>query len=425
MKFTWICFITFLPFLLLAEDKITTISSLKYSVFSKSLDQNGKEINVKTDKILKSGETLQNKEKLPIKIFLRKKAKNNSQGYIQLSPEGRLKLNKTFTQRKENVNLQLLSGSIFVNHTNTLKEGEAFTIRTATSVAGVRGTQYQIELDYENTTTVKTIESTVYLQKIGKDKKVDIKAGMMSVGNEEPKPIPVEELKTLQSNFRHENFIEAIRKYNPRFYDHGYFKLKYNNEGEIDELAFELDKAEVDHSKLSTLESLSFLADPKIGPIKAFHLNKENVEDYRGLRYLKGTENISFNTNLTSKDLGYLPDDLPLKKVRLFGVKELDSIESLSRYSLENLVIIYGGKIKNFQPISKIKTLKHLMLFSVGPIKNLDFLKGLQLETINLTTASMNLDALRNMSSLKSLTIYNKKFTTEEFWKKYDAGEIK
>jgi serine/threonine protein kinase/Leucine-rich repeat (LRR) protein len=160
-------------------------------------------------------------------------------------------------------------------------------------------------------------------------------------------------------------------------------------------------------------------------PLTALDLSGTNRQDLAFLRGMK----------LTNLGLSYNPirDLAPLRGMKL-------SVLSLSACQIEDLTPLQGmpltqldlygcGQVRDLAPLRGAK-LVSLNVANCGQLHDLTPLQGMPLAEIYLVPKNITkgLAVLRDMRTLKFICIGNgpnDRFTAEQFWKKYDAGDFK
>lgn len=119
---------------------------------------------------------------------------------------------------------------------------------------------------------------------------------------------------------------------------------------------------------------------------------------------------------------------MSLVSLNLESCSEIRDLTPLQGMKLTSLNLTYCGGVRDLTPLQGMK-LTVLDLLSSGELRDLTPLQGMNLTEISLVprNISKGMDMLRHMKSLKVIAIGYEaryKLTSEEFWKRYDAGEF-
>jgi serine/threonine protein kinase/Leucine-rich repeat (LRR) protein len=158
-----------------------------------------------------------------------------------------------------------------------------------------------------------------------------------------------------------------------------------------------------------------------LSPLKGMPLTELTtgfgVTDLRPLRGLK-LRRLSCHGPLA--DLSPL-EGMPLTDLTCLG-GEVTDLSPLKGTKL-TLLVIYG----TFADLSALEgmPLEHLM-FASSRVSDLSPLRGMKLTEIGFSPKhiSRGMDVLRQMASLKTISVAGMRYPPAEFWKKYDAGEF-
>ncbi len=139
-----------------------------------SLEENGKEKNIRKDLRLKSGNALITAAESLVSIGL------DDTKIVTLNENSRAE----FEQKSRKLNLKLTAGSLFFDVSKPLEEDESFEIRTSTMVVGIRGTSGIVSVEGENETLTVTdghVHVTGTNPVTGEIKEIEVYAGQKIV----------------------------------------------------------------------------------------------------------------------------------------------------------------------------------------------------------------------------------------------------
>jgi serine/threonine protein kinase len=117
---------------------------------------------------------------------------------------------------------------------------------------------------------------------------------------------------------------------------------------------------------------------------------------------------------------------LPLTTLHLADCSQLSDLTPLEGLRLATLNLSYCGQIKDVTPLKDLP-LTVLNLAHCDQLTDLTPLANLGLREVGLSPKSITkgLDVLRRMKSLETVLVDGeKRYTADEFWKRYDAGEF-
>jgi hypothetical protein len=80
--------------------------------------------------------------------------------------------------------------------------------------------------------------------------------------------------------------------------------------------------------------------------------------------------------------------------------------------------------VRDLAPLRRT-LLSILIADACGSLEDISPLEGMRLTEISLTYRAKGIEVLRKMFSLKTIHFNYKPYQPAEFWRKYDAGEIK
>lgn len=116
---------------------------------------------------------------------------------------------------------------------------------------------------------------------------------------------------------------------------------------------------------------------------------------------------------------------MPLVSLSLDTCPQVNDLAPLKGMSLTSLSLTACGEIKDLTPLKGMPLTS--LTFGGCEIKDLTPLSGMNLQTISFTPrlVKQNMDVLRRMKSLTTITVYQiKGYSPVEFWKRYDSGEF-
>ena len=191
------------------------------------------------------------------------------------------------------------------------------------------------------------------------------------------------------------------------------------------------------------------------GVVTQLKVYTDRLSDLSPLRALTGLQVLVCrgSSNIGTRANGGLFDLSPLKGMHLVRLEcsqnlSLSDISPLAGMPLREIVCP-GTNVSNLTPLIgmtlRVADFGQTPLFDLSPLKgmplkdlnvlgtkvtNVEPLRGMDLDNLIFTPATIlsGLDAIRRMKSLKSIGIGwddKNKFTPDQFWKKYDAGEFK
>lgn len=184
------------------------------------------------------------------------------------------------------------------------------------------------------------------------------------------------------------------------------------------------------------LTSLNLTNCPRFRDVAVLHslpltsLELHACGQINDLSFLKNTKvqslNLSVNNSLT--DLGPLRG-LPLTSLRIMACQQIKDLSPLQGLPLTYLDLQGSGQIRDLSPLKGMK-LSHLSILNCAQVHDLTPLQGMPLAEVLLTPKNITqgMDVLRSMKSVRQIAIGgwpNDRFSPEQFWKKYDAGEFK
>jgi len=139
-------------------------------------------------------------------------------------------------------------------------------------------------------------------------------------------------------------------------------------------------------------------------------------------------------TSLTIAQNGHIKDltplqGMPLTQLRMNNCQQVPDLSALKGMSLTLLTINTNPQIRDLAPLAGMK-LTVLDILGCGQVHDLTPLQGMSLDEMYLTPKhiSRGMDGLRTMKSLKMIAVGlgpKERFSADQFWKKYDAGEFK
>jgi serine/threonine protein kinase len=191
------------------------------------------------------------------------------------------------------------------------------------------------------------------------------------------------------------------------------------------------------------------------GVVTELKVYTDRLSDLSPLRALTGLKVLVCrgSSNIGTRANGGLFDLSPLNGMHLVRIEcsqnlSLSDIAPLAGMPLSEIVCA-GTNVSNLTPLTgmalRVADFGQTPVFDLSPLKrmplkdlnilgtkvtNVEPLRGIELDNLIFTPATIQsgLDAIRQMKSLKSIGIGwddKNKFTPDQFWKKYDAGEFK
>lgn len=340
----------------------------------------------------RSGQEIVNDTASPMKI----KSKS-IKGEIVLMPSAKIKLLETKKQYKEKASFNLFKGKAKVKM-KKLGWKESFTIKSPTSVVGVRGTIYSLNIRDDGSTDILVPEGSVFASHpdskdelvIAKGEKVNFKKEGAGV----PEKMTSEEIEEEASIFASQEDLQARAQQYKDILDrtwpgssNGFRLIEYKNC--MLSLNNNLRVRHLDALKEFPLTYLS-LKGTKVQNLWPI----ENMEIYH-LSLWKTPV-----TNLT-----------PIEKLPLtFLNLEETEIQDLSSLKGKKLVYLYLGKtkIKDLSPLEGME-LKMLTLWNTA-VTDINVLKGMPLRWLSLSgTRVDDLTPLEGNQFLKTLALQNMK----------------
>jgi tetratricopeptide (TPR) repeat protein len=147
------------------------------------------------------------------------------------------------------------------------------------------------------------------------------------------------------------------------------------------------------------------------------------VSDLTPLQGMKLTSLSLFNCGLV-RDLAPLRG-MPLTTIRLWGCGQLRDLAPLHDLPLASLELRECRQLQDLAPLRGMK-LTTLDIRSCPELHDVSPLGETALAELYLSPRNITrgLDVLRQMKGLKIITADEKRYTADEFWKRYDAGEF-
>jgi serine/threonine protein kinase len=171
---------------------------------------------------------------------------------------------------------------------------------------------------------------------------------------------------------------------------------------------------------LSILQTL-----PELTALDLFNCGQ--VHDLSVLRGLKLTA-LQLSNNGNIKDLTPL-QGMPLTQLRISNCQQIADLAPLKGMPLTVLEMQNNPQIRDLAPLAGMK-LTSLDIINCAQVHDLTPLQGMSLVDLYVSPKNINrgIDACRGMKSLRLIAIGgqpNERFSPDQFWKKYEAGEFK
>lgn len=151
-----------------------------------------------------------------------------------------------------------------------------------------------------------------------------------------------------------------------------------------------------------------------------------SVQAARDLTPLQGLPLRTLNlSECDVRDLAALKG-LPLTSLSLRYCRQVTDLTPLQGMPLTALDLYACGGVRDLTPLKGLP-LTSLDITACGDVRDLTPLQGMKLTEISFGPGGITkgMDAVRQMKSLKTIFVTaGGKYTPEEFWKKYDAGEF-
>ncbi len=159
-------------------------------------------------------------------------------------------------------------------------------------------------------------------------------------------------------------------------------------------------------------------------------LSLTNCGQINDLSFLKGTNvrNLDLGGNNTLTDLRPLRG-LNLNLLKIYSCPQIKDLSPLQGMPLTTLEMQNCNQVRDLSPLKGMK-LTSLNLSNCEQIHDVTPLQGMPLAYLQVTPRHIKqgMDVLRSMKTMRIISVGNgitDRFTPEQFWKKYDAGEFK
>ena len=176
------------------------------------------------------------------------------------------------------------------------------------------------------------------------------------------------------------------------------------------------------------LNSSVKLAD--LSPLKGMPLETLDLNNCRLLTDLRTLESISSLTTLVLQGCYQMSNLEPLRgmrKLRTLSIAgcRVRTLEPLKTLPLEVLDMKDNVDIEDLSPLWAMP-LVNLDLQRCAKVHDLTPLRGLKLQTIAISPKHINkgMEVLRKMASLKTVSINDFAYPSDDFWKRFEAGDF-
>jgi len=172
----------------------------------------------------------------------------------------------------------------------------------------------------------------------------------------------------------------------------------------------------------SPVRDLEPLRGMKLTSLRMGWINRPNLDIVKGMPLTE----LEIGNWSNLRDLEALRG-MQLKSLRMGGCKQIKDFSLLKEMPLTTLDLSNCTQIQDLEFVRGLK-LRWLNLWGLSQVKDLGPLAGMELKAIHLTPKfiTSGMDILRAMKSLDAIVLPgHRRFDPEEFWKRYDQGELR